>query len=200
MAFSGTARRPGAMTDTDKWLRILVVYSLLTIPLVQWPGSVVRFWIEALIKAIIFYYFTIAFVDSESRLKKFIAVFVGCQLFRIMEPLYLHITQGYWGAFASMGDWEYLDRLSGAPSDIVNPNGLAFIVCTVLPFLYFCAGLSRINRLSFLLFAPLCVYTLMLTGSRTGFVGLIVVALGILVKSKRRISMAPGGIMARNSC
>lgn len=186
LAFSGMARQRGIITETDKWLRILIIYSLVTIPLVEWPGSVIRFGIAELIKAAAFYYFTIAFVDSESRLKRFVAVFVGCQLFRVIEPLYLHITEGYWGAFASMGDWEYLDRLSGAPSDIVNPNGLAFIICTVLPFLYFGAGLSRINRLIFLLSAPMCVYALLLTGSRTGFLGLIIVTLGILAKTKRR--------------
>jgi O-antigen ligase len=164
----------------------------VTIPLVEWPGSVIRFGIEALVKAVVFYYFTVAFVDSEARLKKFIAVFVGCQLFRVIEPLYLHVTEGYWGSIASMANWEYLNRLSGAPSDIVNPNGLAFIICTVLPFLWFAAGLSWIYRMIFLIFAPLCVYALMLTGSRTGLVGLIIVTLGILAKAKRRFELAIG--------
>ncbi|HVY07549.1 MAG TPA: O-antigen ligase family protein, partial [Burkholderiales bacterium] len=159
------------------------------IPFVEWPGSAIRFGIEALIKAVVFYYFTIAFVDSESRLKRFLLVFVGCQLFRVMEPLYLHFTQGYWGSFASMADWEYLDRLSGAPSDIVNPNGLAYIICTVLPFLYFAAQISLLNRLAFLVFTPLCVYALMLTGSRTGFLGLIFVCLGIVFKAKQRLAV-----------
>jgi O-antigen ligase len=179
-------------TDTDRWLRVLIIYSIVTIPLVEWPGSVIRFGIEALVKAVVFYYFTVAFVDSEARLKKFIAVFVGCQLFRVIEPLYLHVTEGYWGSIASMANWEYLNRLSGAPSDIVNPNGLAFIICTVLPFLWFAAGLSWIYRMIFLIFAPLCVYALMLTGSRTGLVGLIIVTLGILAKAKRRFELAIG--------
>ncbi len=190
LALSGTARRQDPSTETDKWLRILIIYSLVTIPLVEWPGSVIRFGMEALIKGVVFYYFTIAFVDSESRLKRFVAVFVCCQLFRAMEPLYLHITEGYWGSIASMANWEYLDRLSGAPSDIVNPNGLAYIICTVLPFLYFGAGLSWIHRLIFLLFTPLCVYALMLTGSRTGFLCLIILILGILAKAKRRFVVA----------
>jgi O-antigen ligase len=91
-----------------------------------------------------------------------------------------------------MANWEYLNRLSGAPSDIVNPNGLAFIVCTVLPFLWFAGGLSRTYRLILLIFAPLCVYALMLTGSRSGFVGLLVVVFGILVKVKQRLVLAVG--------
>jgi O-antigen ligase len=196
LALLGRARQlQNPTTDTDRWLRVLIIYSIVTIPLVEWPGSVIWFGIEALVKGVVFYYFTIAFVDSEARLKKFIAVFVGCQLLRVMEPLYLHVTEGYWGSIASMANWEYLNRLSGAPSDVVNPNGLAFIVCTVLPFLWFAGGLSRTYRLILLIFAPLCVYALMLTGSRSGFVGLIVVVFGIFVKVKQRFALAVGCVL-----
>ena len=123
-------------TSTDSLLRILIAYSVLTIPFVEWPGSVINTGISNFIKGIVFYYFTIAFVRTEKDLKKLVLVFVACQLWRILEPLYLHVTEGYWGSGASMANWEHLDRLSGAPSDVVNPNGLAFIICTVLPFLY----------------------------------------------------------------
>lgn len=185
----------GPKTETDKVLRILIMYSILTIPFVQWPGSVINRGIEQLIKAVVFYYFTVALVDTEKRLKTFILVFVACQLFRVMEPLFLHITQGYWGSYASMANWEYLDRLSGAPSDTINPNGLAFIVCTVLPFVYFLSGLHWINRLALLIFAPLCVYALVLTGSRSGFVGLFGIVLGIVLKSRRPAPTATVAIL-----
>src|SRR5690606_42071421 len=42
--------------------------------------------------------FTALTIDTEKRLKWFIAVFVFCQIFRVLEPLYLNITQGYWGS------------------------------------------------------------------------------------------------------
>lgn len=176
----------GPLSATDKWLRILITYALLTVPFVEWPGSVIRHGLEALIKAAVFYYFTIAFVDTEARLRKFLVVFSACQLFRVMEPLYLHVTEGYWGSTASMANWETLDRLSGAPSDIVNPNGLAFVICTVLPFLYFGASLSWRFALVAAVGGPLSIYALMLTGSRTGFLGLLVIAAGILIKSRQR--------------
>jgi O-antigen ligase len=195
LAFLGTPRRQEPMTDTDKWLRVLIIYCVLSIPFVEWPGSVIRFGLEALIKGVVFYYFTVAFVDSEARLKTFITVFVGCQLFRVMEPLYLNVTEGYWGAGASMANWERLERLSGAPSDIVNPNGLAFIICTVLPFLWFMARLSWFNSLVFLVSVPLSVYALMLTGSRTGVVGLIIVVIGFLAKAKRRLVLAAACVL-----
>lgn len=185
LAFSAKAETAVQRPVADKRLRLLLLYAVLTIPLVEWPGTAIKHGLEVFVKAVMFYYFTIAFVDTESRLKKFLLVFVGCQLFRVMEPLYLHITVGYWGSFASMANWEYLNRLSGAPSDVVNPNGLAFIICTVLPFLYFLAGTGRFQRFSLLVFAPLCVYALMLTGSRTGFIGLAGITIGIVLKSRK---------------
>lgn len=186
LAMAGKKNERAVVTPTDRLLRVLIIYAIVTIPFVEWPGSVVRHGIPEFIKAIVFYYFTVAFVRTEVDLRRFIFVFLACQTFRILEPLYLHLTQGYWGDFASMANWEYLDRLSGAPNDIVNPNGLAFIICTVLPFLYFLSGLTRLSMLAFLVLAPACLYVLALTGSRSGFVALIGIFLAILVKSKQR--------------
>jgi O-antigen ligase len=179
----------GPPTQASKALRILIAYSILTIPFVYWPGSVLKFGLPNFIKAVVFFYFTLAFVRTESDLRKFLFVFLSCQLLRILEPLYLNLTQDYWGAKASTDDWGYLTRLSGAPSDVVNPNGLAFVVCTVLPFLYFMVGLSSRYRLIFLMLAPPCLYVLALTGSRSGIVGLLVVVAGIILKAKSRGSL-----------
>ena len=195
LAFLSRRDSTAQRTKADTLLRALIAYSVLTIPFVEWPGSVIRAGIPEFIKGIVFYYFTIAFVRTEADLKKFVLVFVTCQLWRVLEPLYLHVTDDYWGSVASMADWEYLNRLSGAPSDVVNPNGLAFIICTVLPFLYLMAGLSAKGRLAFLVFVPACIYALVLTGSRSGILGLGVVFLGILVKSKRRVLWALGGVL-----
>ena len=176
-------------TQTERILRALIAYSILTIPFVEWPGSVIKDGLQTLIKAIVFYYFTVAFIESERDLRRFLVVFLACQLFRILEPLYLHVAFGYWGSQASMSGWESLDRLSGAPSDVVNPNGLAFIVCTVLPFLYFMASFSRAYKLAALVFVPVSIYVLLLTGSRSGLIGLFVICAGVVYKSKSRLLM-----------
>jgi putative inorganic carbon (hco3(-)) transporter len=168
---------------------------VVTIPFVQWPGSVVRFGVQEMSKALVFYFFTVAFVRTESDFRKFLAVFVVCQLLRVLEPLYLHFTEDYWGAVASMDNWEYLNRLSGAPSDIVNPNGLAFIVCTTVPFLFFLAGRTVLGRLAAGCAIGLCVYALLLTGSRSGLVGLAVVFIGIVLKSRRPLVVAAFGVL-----
>jgi O-antigen ligase len=186
-------RRPA--TATDKLLLTLILYAILTIPFVEWPGSVLRTGIAELVKAVVFYYFTVVFVRTESSLRRLVFVFLACQLFRVLEPLYLHLTEGYWGSIASMANWEYLNRLSGAPHDVVNPNGLAFVICTVLPFLYFLSGLSRRTLLAVLALTPLCLYALALTGSRTGFAALIVIYLAIVVRSKKRVLLGAAGVL-----
>ncbi len=182
-------------TDVDKWLKVLIIYAALTIPLVEWPGSVLKNGFPNLVKAVVFYFFTVAFVKTEADLRKFITVFLACQVFRILEPLYLHLVWGYWGSHASMANWETMDRLAGAPSDIVNPNGLAFVVCTVLPFLYSMARLPGARRLLYICLAAAALYALILTGSRSGMVGLAVIYIGIMMKSKRRLVLAVAGLL-----
>jgi O-antigen ligase len=186
----------GPPSAADKVLRVLIIYAIVTIPFVYWPGSVLKLGLPNFVKAIVFFYFTVSFVRTEADLKKFLLVFLSCQIFRILEPLYLNLTQDYWGARASMQNWEFLTRLSGAPSDVINPNGLAFVVCTVLPFLYFMAGLSLKYRLTALILLPPCLYALALTGSRSGIIGLLVVMAGIVLKAKSRASFVSATVAA----
>jgi putative inorganic carbon (HCO3(-)) transporter len=191
-------RRTGGQStsEADKTLRVLIVYTLLMTPFVYWPGSALKSGLPNFVKAIVFFYFTIAFVRTEPDLKRFLLVFLACQVLRILEPLYLNLTQDYWGSHASMANWQYLRRLSGAPSDVINPNGLAFVVCTVLPFLYYMGNLSGKLRLTALILLPACLYVLALTGSRTGIVGLLVVMGGIVIKAKSRASFVLAGLAA----
>jgi len=175
-----------AANDTEKYLTILILYAIFTIPFVQWPGSVIKFGIEGFIKAVVFYYFTVTFVNSEKRLKILIFVFIVGQSFRVIEPLYLHITEDYWGSSAYMSG-EFMDRLSGAPHDTVNPNGLAYIILSIIPFYYFLSSISWQNKVLCLIALPLLLYALILTASRSGMLGFFVIILGIFVKSKKKL-------------
>lgn len=196
LAFS--VRVPNEEPDNkiDKWLRILIAYAILVVPFTEWPGSVFKLNVPEFIKAVVFYYFTVSFVRTELDLKKFVYVFTGCQLFRVAEPLYLHLTEGYWGSQASMlGGTEFLNRLSGSPYDIINPNGLAFVICTVIPFVYYLASQSWRMRLIFITFVPICLYTLSLTGSRSGIIAMVAVFAVTAWKSKYRLTLVPVGVV-----
>lgn len=172
---------------TGSALLILIGYIAISTPFVEWPGTVVRFGIENFVKAIMFFFFTIQFITTERKLRVFIAFFLACMTFRVLEPLYLHVMEGYWGdvAFYSMGT-EFMNRLSGAPHDVINPNGLAFVILTILPFSYFLFYTSWKYKTFILLTTPLLLYTLVLTGSRSGFVGLLIVLGGIIIRSRNR--------------
>lgn len=185
----GKSRLDPIQTEGEpiKWIWILVGYILLTIPLVYWPGSAVRQGIPLFLKAFVFFIFTLRFVRNPAHLKIFFGVYLGCQLFRILEPAYLHVTEGYWGSHASMRGWESMDRLAGAPLDVINPNGLAFICLTVLPFLYYYAAASWKSRVVLVPIMLLVLYALALTGSRSGIIGFLVILLAILIKTRKRI-------------
>jgi putative inorganic carbon (hco3(-)) transporter len=185
----------GQQSEDRKWtpsrfVLVLVGYVLLTMPFVEWPGSVLRYGFAQFLKAAVFCLFTARLVTDRRSLQAVLAVFVGCQAFRVLEPLYLHVTTGYWGSYASMANWEYLTRLAGSPYDVVNPNGLAFVVVTSLAFAHFLAPLSKLGLLAYLAYLPLALWTLALTGSRTGMLAFAIVLLGIWWRSRFKILMA----------
>jgi O-antigen ligase len=176
---------------TTKWLTVLLIYILVTLPFVQWPGSVLRLNLEIFVRSIAFYFFTVALVDTPSRLRVFVLSFVSLQVFRAMEPLWLHLTEGYWGSWTHLGGGELMDRLSGAPADVINPNGLAYVVVTVIPFLHFWALSNRTfaKTLVYIALAPLLIYTLILSQSRSGMVALAIVVMGVLYFSRQRAAV-----------
>jgi putative inorganic carbon (hco3(-)) transporter len=193
----------GVKTDRDSskttfLLSLFIIYVLISIPFVQWPGSVMRFGIENFIKVVVFFYFTVQLVDTFHRLRLLVMTVLACQVWRVLEPLYLNVTTGYWGSQAHMSDWQFMARLSGAPSDIINPNGLAFVILTALPFLHYVLGGSSrmLARVLYATLAPMLLYAFVLTGSRSGFVGLLVVVGMIIYKSRYRVTLTAIAMVA----
>lgn len=176
------AQKPGRL------LLILIAWIIVTIPFVEWPGSVIRDNWKPFIKAVIFFFAIVLSITDRRRLFIFLFVFLGCQTFRVIEPLFLHITQGYWGSAAHIGGGEFMDRLSGAPADVTNPNGLAFIVaiCVALMHPLMARSESRLAQIIYVSLLPIFMYTLSLTGSRSGVIVLGVVLVGLLITSKKR--------------
>ncbi|MTI98607.1 MAG: hypothetical protein FH752_08300 [Marinobacter adhaerens] len=193
----GAKATKGARLDiASKYLLAIFVYSIVTLPLVEWPGSVLNSGMVAFIKGAIFYFFTVNLVTNTNRLKKILFVFVSCNLIRVLEPLILNMTSGYLGSVTHLGGGEFAGRLAGAPSDTLNPNGLAFVIATVIPFLHYV--FSPINRKAnfiYLLLVPLLIYTMVLTMSRSGVLALAIIALGIWLKSSRKTLLLVLGVL-----
>ena len=172
---------------SGKALSSLIVFLLVTLPLVQWPGSVIGSNLAPFVKALVFFYFTVLIVDTRDRLKIFIFIFIACQLFRILEPLYLHQVEGYWGERAYIGGGEFTQRLGGAPHDVINPNGLAFVIATVFPFLHYLWGSWGWKwKTMYYGLIPILLYVMVLTLSRSGFIALLIVGWNIFVKSRHK--------------
>jgi putative inorganic carbon (HCO3(-)) transporter len=188
----GVKLGPEGNSSTAKLLNWALIYILVSLPFIEYPGSVLRKGFPDLLKVVAFFYFTFLIVDTDKRLRTFVLVAIACQVFRVLEPLFLHITEGYWGDAAYLGGGQWLQRLSGAPSDVVNPNGLGFLVITAMPFMHYLMLNSTRTLIKLLYLGLLLVllYALMLTGSRSSFVGLVVVVAMLILKSRHRLVFA----------
>ncbi len=175
---------------------VLVGYIILSLPLVEWPGSVIRGNWENFLKAVVFLFFTALIIDTEKRLKWFVGVFVFCQVIRVMEPLFLNITQGYWGSATHLQGAEFANRLSGAPADVINPNELGFVIATAIPFLHYLLWpRGWISKLLYLVLMPAMLYALILTMSRGGFLALLVVAFFVFRESRHKAGLIALGVI-----
>jgi putative inorganic carbon (HCO3(-)) transporter len=174
------------MDPVAKRLWILLAYIIVTIPFVEWPGSVLHN-LESYAKSVCFFFFVLATVDTTRQLRTLLAVYAATQLWRVLEPLYMHLTSGYWGDFTSLGNWEYMDRLSGSPYDIINPNGLGFVVIMTLPMLHFLIKPDTlVRRIVWAAIACAMCYALVLSASRSGFLALVFLCLFVIWRSKHR--------------
>ena len=175
-------------TPIAKPLLVFIAYIFVSLPFVEWPGSVIKNNLEPFVLVVSLFFLTVWTVDSPNRLRRAVDVFVLCQLARVLDPLRLHVTEGYWGSEAHLGGGEFMDRLAGAPWDVVNPNGLAFVCVTAFAFVYYGwfvhgSGVKKALALGLL---PINVYVLLLTGSRSGLIALLVVILGMVMLSRHR--------------
>ena len=183
------------MDPVAKQLWILLAYIVITIPFVEWPGSVIHN-LEDYAKSLCFFFFVVAIVDTTGKLRILITVYAATQLFRVLEPLEMHLRSGYWGSFTSLGNWEYMDRLAGSPYDIINPNGLGFVIIMTLPLLYLVVKPdTTARRILFACLAAAMCYALVLSASRSGFLGFVFLALLAIWRSKHRAGYLAVGIV-----
>jgi hypothetical protein len=174
----------GKLSPVTKSILVLMGYMVVTVPFVKWPGTVIRFGLNDYLKVVVFYFFTVWYVNSESKMKFLLLTFVICQGLRICEPVFLHMTEGYWGSGANERS---LPLLSGGPYDVINHNQLSWLIVTTLIFIYHLFGSSPKGvKLLFLSLFPFCIYALILTGSRSGLLSLIVSIIAVLVMKRSK--------------
>jgi len=175
------------------YLKILFIYVLVSLPFVTWPGTAIGKGLPNLIKASVFFFFTYRLVLNEERLKMMVYLFIVVNSLRVIEPLVLHFTTGYWGSHTTFGD-DQTDRLSGAPNDVIGPNGLAFVIATLLPFYHYLLGTGKYKaKLLYILILPIFMVTMALTLSRTGILAVAIIYGVIFLKSKKKFLLIIAG-------
>jgi putative inorganic carbon (HCO3(-)) transporter len=187
------------ITPSGTALLALCGYIVVTFPFTQWPGSVLTN-LQIFSRALLFYLVPACVVTSHQQLRILLGAFLGTQAFRVAEPLYLHLTQGYWGSATHAGEGEMVNRLAGSPHDVINSNGLAFLITTIIGMAYFV--LPRKGRpamqLLYLGGVGTLLYALVLTQSRTGYLALLVILALIVVRSEHKgvgLAIIAGGLV-----
>lgn len=184
-----------AEAQIAKYIKWLFISAVISLPFVTWPGTAIGQGIPNLIKATIFFFFTYKLVLNEHRLKIMVYLFLFINTYRILEPLVLHLTTGYWGSHTTYGE-DQVDRLSGGPYDIIGPNGLAFVIATVIPFYHYLFGTGGFrHKLIYWAVLPPLLFTMALTLSRSGILAIAIIYAVVFLKSKMKLTLVALGLV-----
>ncbi|MBN1493546.1 MAG: O-antigen ligase family protein [Candidatus Omnitrophica bacterium] len=128
------------------------------------------------------YIMIVATVDSEKKLKKFMIVYLGCIFILFTEPFLLSL-QGM--------NFEYKQGVSHlfGVGQFAHYNSLGGITASNLSFMiqWFLFTKNILFKILLLLFSAIGIRVIILTGSRTAYVGALVLALLAIFFGKYRI-------------
>jgi putative inorganic carbon (HCO3(-)) transporter len=161
---------------------IFLFAAFLTIPF-AFVRSVALDWFIRLLKFFAIYPMIIAAINNEDKLKGFIYVYVAMLALLIVEPFILSL-QGK-GFIWNNNMW----RLAGVTGYFSHPNQLGGITSENLPFLFFLFKGERsiIKKLILAVLIIIALRVIMLTQSRTAFVGVLTFAFFLWIYSRRKI-------------
>lgn len=165
----------------------ILVYVIITIPLVQWPGTVLGQGIPDFLKNIVFYIFAVIFIKDDAQLKKYINLYLILLVIIVLEPLYYYSATGSMGYIDHSMGKEAFTRLTGTTSKVGgNPNGLASVVAITIPIIFFLFKYYKLKivRILILAYLPLSLVTLILTGSRSGLLSTAVAVALCIIKGR----------------
>jgi putative inorganic carbon (hco3(-)) transporter len=141
-------------------------------------------FIDRIVKFAFMAFFIVAFVRSPLHLKFFLAAFLLACLKMGQEGLIGRITGGL--------IWENqgVMRLHGSTPLYDHPNSFAGMALGTLPFIYYLwSHVNRYIKIILVAIAILSMNIVVYTGSRTGYVGLIVFLTFIFTKSKDKMKI-----------
>lgn len=154
----------------------ILILAFATLPFAVWPSESLRFVTEIFLKNVIFVYFLVQAVrsDRDSRVIAG-ALIAGCCV------LVIAMLTG----LGPLVTYEEDPRMS--VGDSYDPNDMALLFVTAIPFAFFMLKSSRpITRVFLLAAILLMLVGIVKGGSRGGFIGLLIIGAMILVRGSRQ--------------
>ena len=157
----------------------ILLFAFLSVPFGVWPGASVEFIINSLAKNIILCFILAYILVTPNQIYK-----TGITL--IISASILSVI----GFVNRTG----ITRIRA--SSFYDPNDFAFLLVCVLPFVIFNAFKEKgMKKVFLLLSASLMVTVIILTRSRGGFIGLLVIGAVILFKTAKRSKLLTSFIL-----
>lgn len=185
---NGEVRVPG---NTLNWLAITLLFVMLaTIPFAYVKMRALRTFITVF-KIFCIYLMIVPTINTEDRLRKFMILYLAVNAWIFLEPFFLSL-QGK-GFIYNNHMW----RLAGITGMFSHPNGLGMLTATNLPFFYHFMRSSESKLAKAISFAmiPIGLRVIMLTQSRTAFLGVLTFAALLWLRSKRKALALLAGLI-----
>jgi putative inorganic carbon (hco3(-)) transporter len=176
----GEAPNRSALT---KYIAVYFGFLLLHLPFSQFPAVSIRVFEDLILKYSCMALFLYAFVKSPSRMRLFLLVFLLSVAKIGQESLVGKVT----GSMV----WENqgIMRLNGPQNSIYgHPSSLAGLAVGSLPFIYCLWPVVRKKgKVLLLIMTVFAANIIIFTGSRTGYIGTLVVVGYFLLRSRARV-------------
>lgn len=176
----------GSLNLTENFLNIaallFITIALFTIPFAFVRSHALETFIR-LLKFFSIYLMIVAFVDNEKKLKIFFYSYLALIAFLFLQPFFLSL---YGKGFIFNN---HMYRLAGVTPYFGHPNQLGGITAANLPFFYYMFKNAKRYSLKILYFSILlaAIRVIMLTQSRTAFLGTATFFLMLLLFSKQKV-------------
>lgn len=170
-----------SITSIDRRVALFMAVALLSVPTSIWIGGAFDKWIDVL-RLFIIYVLIGKLIDTKEQFRLylfFIILTTGFHAVASTINYYQGVRQFTMGVERAVG----LDRSFG------GPNSLAATIVYTMPFIYFYlrSKSARLTKLFLVVLFGVCLWCVILTGSRTGMLGVVFVAFATAFEDKHRL-------------
>jgi putative inorganic carbon (HCO3(-)) transporter len=175
------------VNNLDKSLVLFVGAALMSLITSIWISHSYEIWYK-LFRLLIFYFLITRLISTKRQLKVLLMVIILSGAFHAAAS-----TINYYNGIRdySMGIY----RAVGLDTEYGQPNSLAATLVYTLPFIYyyFTRETSRFSKILLISITPVILWCIILSGSRTGMMGVIFFVLLIVLESRHKFVLLGAG-------